>query len=188
MNIEIEDDLMIIKTSIKENIGTTIYNLKLSLQEIKQLHKTLTILNTCKDFYDYLKLLSENKQLNININDNKLSINFFVEFLLKKELIELNLFPEKIDLNIIIKDICNELNLIKDKVKNLEENKNKKEKEKEKEQKIFEEKVNNLEKENILLKKNYDRQNNEIKVLKEENKNIKEEIEYIKKLSEKKKN
>ena len=176
LNIEIEGDLMTFKTSIKENIGTTIYNLKLSLQEIKQLHKALNLLNTCKDFYDYLKLLSDNKQLVIKINDNKLSINFYVEFLLKKELIELNLFPEKADLNVIVKDICNELTVIKDKLKNLEENKNKKEKE----QKVLEEKIINLEKENILLKKNCDIQNNEIKILKEE-------IEYIKKYYNKKK-
>ena len=120
LNIEIEGDLMTIKTSVKENIGTTIYNLKLSLQEIKQLHKALNLLNTCKDFYDYLKLLSDNKQLVIKINDNKLSINFYVEFLLKKELLELNLLPEKNDINVIVKDICYEFIVIKDKLKNLE--------------------------------------------------------------------
>ena len=45
--------------SIKGNIGTSDYSSKISFQEIKQMHKALNLLKSCKEFYDYLRLLAE---------------------------------------------------------------------------------------------------------------------------------
>jgi len=83
-----------------------------------------------------------------------------VEYLLKKHDIEIDLFPEKINIDEIIKELCKEVNGLKEEVKNLKKG------------------VNiNLEKENKELK-------NSIEQLKNENINLKNEIKEIKKILE----
>ena len=170
LNVELEGDLMLFKTSLKENIGTSVYSSKISFDEIKQMNKVLNLLNSCKEFYDYLKSLAENNKIFIKKNGDKLSINFNIDFLMQKESIEINLIQEKVDLKVIVRDICNELALIKEKLKYIEENK-------EQNENSLEEKIIQLEKENNTLKEHF---NNELEILKEEIKKLKEENQSLK--------
>ena len=174
-SINIENDnkkfLLIIKSSNEsitfiasepEDIGSSKYLRKMSLKEIKEkeTHNLLIGLNTCGEFSDYLKALSEMKKLLLIKKEDKINMIFTVEYLLKKHDIEIDLFPEKINIDEIIKELCKEVNGLKEEVKNLKKG------------------VNiNLEKENKELK-------NSIEQLKNENINLKNEIKEIKKILE----
>ena len=174
-SINIENDnkkfLLIIKSSNEsitfiasepEDIGSLKYLRKMSLKEIKEkeTHNLLIGLNTCGEFSDYLKALSEMKKLLLIKKEDKINMIFTVEYLLKKHDIEIDLFPEKINIDEIIKELCKEVNGLKEEVKNLKKG------------------VNiNLEKENKELK-------NSIEQLKNENINLKNEIKEIKKILE----
>ena len=145
-----------------EDIGSSKYIRKMDLKEIreKETHNLLMGLNTCGEFSDYLKALSEMKKLLLIKKENKLNMCFTVEYLLKKHNIEIDLLPEKINVDDVIKELCKEVNILKEEVKNLKKCKNE-----------------NLEKENQELK-------NSIELLKKENINLKEEIKEIKKILE----
>ena len=74
-----------------------------------------------------------------------------MESLLKQHIIEIDLFPEKINIEFIVKNISNEMSLMKEKMKNMEENY-----------------IKIIDKQNIEI--------NYYKELKEENKILKEKI------------
>ena len=42
------------------------YEIILTLNELKQIHKIFSIFNSCQDFLDYMKALIENNKLSIN--------------------------------------------------------------------------------------------------------------------------
>ena len=148
---------------ISETMTLTIFNIeefeyflyarKFTLNELKEIHPVFMGLNSFKEFLEFLKDLSEIKKLSIKQKDNKLNIEFKVEYLLKEKTIEIELFHEKIQLELVIKELCNEIKIIKGKIK--KDNKTE------------------LEKENKEIKK-------EIDFLKNENIKLKEEINQIK--------
>ena len=156
----------IIDNSIKfrvneEGVFPTIYfSRKLSLKDIQELHKSFYGLNSCQEFLEYIRELAVKEELIIKKNDDNLSINFKVLYLLKTSNIEIILDLEKKEINDTIKDICNEITLMRDKVKKLEDDTDKK----------FEDA--NKEQNNKFIE--------EIKNLKEENKNLVEEIKTLK--------
>jgi len=117
----------------------------MSFKEIKNLNKGFSLLNSINEFYVYLKVLSENKKINIKKYEEKISLFLFLEVLLKKEIIEINLYPGKIDLDLNIKNIYKELIYIKERIKDIDILKNENKELKEKQNK----EINNLkEKEN----------------------------------------
>ena len=65
----------------------------MNLKEIKELHKIFIGLNSCKEFYDYIKALSKENKISIIEKENKMLISFIVDYLLKK--IVLKLFYSK---------------------------------------------------------------------------------------------
>ena len=136
-----------------EEFGYFLYARKFTLNELKEIHPVFMGLNSFKEFLEFLKDLSEIKKLSIKQKDNKLNIEFKVEYLLKEKTIEIELFHEKIQLELVIKELCNEIKIIKGKIK--KDNKTE------------------LEKENKEIKK-------EIDFLKNENIKLKEEINQIK--------
>ena len=83
----------------------------MSLKEIKELNNifnVLNVLNSFNEFYDYLKSLSNNHKLNIKKDDNKITLIFYVEVLLKQQKIEIDLYQAKNDINLNIKEIYQE--------------------------------------------------------------------------------
>ncbi len=144
-----------------EEVGSLTYSRKMTLKEIKEkeTHNLFTGLNSCQEFLDYLKALSEMKKLSIIEKEDKLTLNFIVEYLLKKHSVEFELNPDKINLDSVVQNLCKEFN-------------------------IFKSKNENLENENKELKKSIERLNKENLGLKEEIKYLKEEIKEIKKIIE----
>ena len=157
LEIKITSEIMTLTLSNIEEFEYYSYARKFSLKEIKEIHQVFMGLNSCKEFLEFLKSLSEINKLSIKQKENKLSIEFEVEYLLKKKTIDIELFPEKIQFELIIKGLVNEIKIIKEKIKDDDKTGL----------------INSLENENKELKK-------EIDILTQENIKLKEEINQIK--------
>ena len=79
---------------------------------------------SCKEFIEYLKTLSEKKKISLTIKQNIIFINLDCEFLFKKSLIEIELFPEDKNFDSIVKELYKEVSLenlvLKNKVEEIE--------------------------------------------------------------------
>ena len=157
------DESMTFIATDPEEIGGCKYIRKMNLKDIKEkvTQNLLAGLNTCEDFSVYLKALAEMKKLFLTKKEDKISMSFVIEYLLiKKHNVEIDLFPEKINVDEVIRQLCKEVGVLKEEVKVLKMTK-----------------IENLEKENKELK-------NIIENLKKENTSLKEEIKKIKKIIE----
>ena len=160
LNIIKEEDYIILNILEKDIFPNTKYIKKLSFKEIKELHKIFSILNSCNEFLDYFKSALENKKINIKKDIEKLVINISVEYLFKNSIIEIPLLEQKINLQDFSKEICKEISIIKETIKELKKN------------------MVDKNEYNILLDK-VNQQKTEISDLKEENKKLKNDIGEI---------
>ena len=181
LNIEIKDNCISFRVNEEGVFPTVYFSRNLSLKDIQELHKSFYGLNSCQEFLEYIRELAVKEELTIKNNNDNLSINFKVLYLLKTSNIEIILGFEKVEINDTIKDICNEIILMRDKIKNLEDNSDKKTEDENKEQnnKLIEEIKNNqnLRKENKKLVE-------EIKALKEEVNELKKIKDDLKTINE----
>ena len=158
----------------REEIDGFKYIRKKTLKEIKEI-ENLKELKNCGQFLDYLKMLAERKQLLLNKKKDKISLNFTVEYLFTKNNVEIDLFPEKVIIDDIIKQLSKEINSLKEEIKVLKMNKKEDLENENKELKIS---IENIKKENINLKEEI----KEIKkILKPINTKFKEKLEKIEK-------
>ena len=133
------------------------YEIKLTLSELKQIHKIFSMFNSPIEFIDFMKALIDNKKLSIKPSiENKISIEFTVEYLYKQNVIKIDLIQKKVNFELISQDLCkkistlteNYINLDNNYKKILEENKQLKE-----ENKNIKDRLNNLENNFDNLKK-----------------------------------
>ena len=124
LNIKTKEDNITFSINDKEQFPSVNYIRTMKFKEIKDLNKVFSLLNSFNDFYDFLKSLSETKKINMKKSNDKISLIFFVEVLLKQSEIQIDLFPEKKDLELNIKEIYQELinmkseiNFLKKKIK-----------------------------------------------------------------------
>ena len=122
LTIKLEDDSIIFSLSEQNQKEYLCYYRKMNLNDIKEIHKVFNVFNSCDEFYEYIKTLENDKKLNILKKDKNFSINIQLEYLFKQENIEIILFPGKISLDIIVKDVCKELEILREKLKYYEEN------------------------------------------------------------------
>ena len=180
LNIEADEDKIIFSINDKEQFPSINYIRTMSLKEIKELNNSFNVLNSFNDFYDYLKSLSNNHTLSFIKDNNKITIIFYVEVLLKKEKIEIDLYPTKKDINLSIKEIYQELSNIKNKIKEIDnlktENNNLKN-----DNNNLKNKINDIVNEMNLIKNENNKLNNEINNLKINNNQINNEIIALKK-------
>ena len=162
--IKNQGENMTLIVSIPEEFGNPNYIKKLTLKEIKEkeTNNMFLGLKSCVEFSNYLKALVERKKLSINKKDDNLSLNLNVEYLFNNYTIEFILCPEKKNSDEIIRDLCREVNCLKEKKKKLENNADE-----------------NVKNENKQLKIEIQNLNKEIKSLKEEIKEIRKIIEPI---------
>ena len=108
--MKIKGDTINFMASDPEEEGLS-YSRKMALKEIKEKNeKYFAGLYSCKEFSDYLKALSEDKKVSIMKKEDKLSINFTVEYLLKKHPIEIYLYPEKYNSELININLYKKIN------------------------------------------------------------------------------
>ena len=137
--------MLILTVKSLEEIYKNSFSRKYTLNEIKEIHKIFFVFNSFKEFSNYLKSIADLAQLIINKKEDKLIIYFQVEYPLKKENVEIILTQEKINLENIVINLCNEIESIKKKLKILENDI--------KGYKNIEEKMKILENENLIIKK-----------------------------------
>ena len=103
------------------------YLRKMTLKELKENKENGQLfagLKSCKEFYDFLKTLSEEKKLSILKSEDKLTLNFIVEYLLKKHSVKIDLFSENKNYDYLeerIKNLENENKNLKNDIKHLKE-------------------------------------------------------------------
>ena len=183
LNMEAKEDKITFSINDKEQLPSVNYIRTMTLKEIKELNNVFNVLSSFNEFYDYLKSLSNNHKLNIKKDNNKITIIFYVEVLLKHQKIEINLNKAKNDINLNIKEIYQELFNIKNKIKEIDTLKNENNNLKIKIEEISNE-MDIIKNENIklnneidTLKVNNNKLNNELYNLKTENNEIKSKIE-----------
>ena len=144
LNIEVNEET--ITLSIKEQLSLANYSRNMNYKEIKNLNKIFNSFNSCDNFYEYLKELSNNDKISIENNINNISIFFYIEDQLKEQKVEIVLYKTKIDTNLYLKEIYNELLNLKEKIKEID---------------YLKEENINLKKENQNLKIKIDEKNKE---------------------------
>lgn len=186
--IEVKNEIILFKVVKNEQIYSQIYNCKMSLQQIKELNNAFLGLNSCSEFSDFIKALSEKNKILLIETEKSLTINFSIDFLLKEQKIQIMLYPEKKNFDSEIKNACHDLDELKEKVKDLEkkieininmESLNECTKENENLKRIINTLRENMENQNEEIKKLREEMN-DYKTLKEQNINIKIELQILK--------
>jgi len=183
LNMKINREHIKLTLSEKDKINSNTFSIRMSLNELKNLHKNFSLINSCFDFSEYLKKLNQNKQLFINNkNENEMILSFTSEYLLNVEIIEIILLPDRINVEKKLKEACNEIEFLKQKIKNLE-NKND---ELQKENNCLNNKINEINKINNNnqflinnMQNQIDRINDRIKILKEKNNLTENAFDFI---------
>lgn len=159
LKINIEEESIIFNLSKDGEFDTLSYMNKMTLNEIKQISNSFQGIYSLKNFSDFIEKLNKEKKLNYKKNKYGLSITFNHEYCLSIIPIEIQLLTETNYLfELKIKNIQEQL---KD-YQNKQDIKN-----------------NNIKK---FLKKDINMQNEEINKLKEQNKQLIEEIKKIKQM------
>ena len=155
LNIKIFDQDIILNILDEKSLMRE-YEIKLTLNELKQIHKIFLILSSCKEFIDFIKVLIENKKLSIKkSNQNQMTIELTIEYLYKQHIIKFDLIQKAINFELIALDLYKKISILNKNFKHLENN------------------YKSIKEENMNIKE-------ENKGLKEENKNIKKENMNIK--------
>ena len=123
LNMKINREHITLTLSEKDKINSNTFSIRMSLNELKNLHKNFSLINSCFDFSEYLKKLCQNNQLFVNKKENEIILGFTSEYLVNVEIIEIILLPDRINVEKKLKEACNEIEFLKQKIKNLE-NKN----------------------------------------------------------------
>ena len=157
---------MTLVLSDPEEIGNLTFIKTMELKGIREINSYFNGINTCNQFCNYLKGLVENNKLSITKKEENLSLNFTVDYLFEKQSIELILLSQKKNNDELIKDLCCEINSLKEKIKILENKDN--------------ERTESLKKENKELINIINGLKNDILNIKEGMKEIKDMKEQIK--------
>ena len=167
LNIEIINQEIILNVFEKNLMKE--YEIKLSFDELKALHKIFLTLNSSQDFIDFIKAAIENKKILIKENkDNQITIELMIEHLFKQNIIKFDLIKKKMNLELIVQDLYQKIEKVTKENKIIKDENTK-----------MKEDINNLKKDNNKIK-------DENKIMKQENENlidenfeIKEKIKYI---------
>ena len=119
LNIEIiNQDITMILVNKKELMKE--YEIKLTWDELKEIHKIFSMFTSCQDFVDYIRALIEKNQLSIKKEtENKISIEFIAEYLFKQNVIKIPLSQKKINFELIAQDLYNKIIELTENFKNL---------------------------------------------------------------------
>ena len=149
LTIEIIEEIikinLISQTNIKE------HEVKLTLDELKNINKLFSKFKSLNNFIVFIKPVVMNKKLSVNKleDQSKISIELNMENLSKDTIIKIDLYQKKINFELISRELFKKLSNLSENFKSLEDN--------------------------------YKNLNEENKYFKDENKNLKEEIKSIKK-------
>ena len=120
LNIEIQNQNIIILNLSEEKELYKEYEINLTFDELKQIHKVFSMLNSSQEFIEYIKALIENNKLTIiKENENNISIKIIAEYLFKQNIIQIDLKLKKINLDIVVKDMLKQISNLTNKLQKL---------------------------------------------------------------------
>ena len=175
LKLENEDYKMYLIIILKENIEylrikienfNNIYQIDLSLNQLKEISKTLRFFDSLNEILNFIENKGKNNEIELLKNLNNVKIKFKIGLPNGSEdnvLIELN--KKELNDKEIIKQLTSEVKMLKDKRSEIE--------------KIWLE-IKNLKNENNIIKEEIKNLKNENNIIKEENKNLKNENNNIK--------
>ena len=174
LNMKINRENLTLTLSEKEKINSNSFSKKMSLNELKHIHKYFSLINSCFEFSEYLKKLSKKNQLFINKkdNENNMILTFEQEYLNDFEIVEIILLPDRINIEKKLMEACDIIEILKQKITNLE-NKNY---ELIQENNCMKNQINEIINQNINLINDMKNLNNKNNELKKENNEIKNQI------------
>ena len=161
LNTEAKENMITFTIDDKDTLTTIKYTRTMSFKEIIDLNNVFYELNSPNEFYGYIRSLSDNKQLILKKDNDKISIILILEVSSTKQIINIDLFPVKKNENLIKKDIQEQLVEIKEKNREIDIIKQ--------ESKALRKDIFTLKQENIKFKEL-------ISLLIKENKELKKEI------------
>ena len=122
LNIKIIDQDIILNILDEKSLMRE-YEIKLTLNEIKQIHKIFLVLSSCKEFIDFIKVLIKNQKLSIKKSiESQITIEFTVDYLYKQYLIKIDLLQKAINFELIALDLYKKISILNKSFKNLENN------------------------------------------------------------------
>ena len=175
LKLENEDYKMYLIIILKENIEylrikienfNNIYQIDLSLNQLKEISKSLRFFDSLNEILNFIENKGKNNEIELLKNLNNVKIKFKIGLPNGSEdnvLIELN--KKELNDKEIIKQLTSEVKMLKDKSSEIE--------------KIWLE-IKNLKNENNIIKEEIKNLKNENNIIKEENKNLKNENNNIK--------
>ena len=83
LKIKSKKDILAFILNDKNEFPSICYSQKLNLQKIKGLNKVFELFDSFKDFFDYLKMLSQKKKIGIKKLNDKIILILSIEVLLK---------------------------------------------------------------------------------------------------------
>ena len=117
--IEIEEFITRFKI-IEDDPFLGTYSRIFTMKEIKELHHVFSMFNSFQEFLDYLRALGSKKKIEIKQTEDYISIILNVEYLLKHNIIEINLTQEDMNYKLISKQLKKEINLLNEKINDME--------------------------------------------------------------------
>ena len=100
LNIEAEENKITFSINNKDHFPSINYNRTMSFKKLKNIYIKLKSFN---DFYEHLKQLTNNYNLNIKKSNDKITL------IIKPKVIEIDLYKTKKDINLNIEEIFQEL-------------------------------------------------------------------------------
>ena len=120
INQDIILNVLDVKNFIKE------YEIQLTFDELKSLHKIFVAFNSCQDFIDFIEASIQNKKILIKENkESGMTIELKVEYLFKQNIISLDLNKKKMNFELTAQDLYQKISNTNEICKSLEISNNK---------------------------------------------------------------
>ena len=102
-----------------EDLTDILYKTESSLEELYKMKKIFKQFDSIEEAFNlFFKVLDETK-VNIKKKDNKINLTFIIEFMGKKDEIEINLMPEQAKIDTIVMKLCETVKELKNENDNL---------------------------------------------------------------------
>ena len=121
LNIEIINKDIVLNILEEKDILKE-YEIRLTLEELKLIHKVFLMLSSCQEFLDNIKLLIQNNKLYIKkTNENIITIELSIDLLFKQNIIKIDLTKKQISFDTIAQDLYKKFSILNEENKNIKQ-------------------------------------------------------------------